>query len=701
MNVELLESRISPAAVATFTEGDGDMVKVSSSKGTVADLEVATHAAGGQLTLLDLTSATWGQEFNGANLTITVSKVGAAGDGTVNVGFINGTGIDLGAVSVEGDLGKIVAGTNSAKVAAVKSLSAHSLGKQDTNTGAPDLQNVLNGSLGALKVSGDVKRAVVSATAIGPVTIGGTLFSGEITTTTGGMGMVKIGGDILGGLQTTTGAIAAHGDVAGVTVGGSLIGSSGFTSGVIFSSAGAMGPVHIGGDIIGGTATFTGRVFGFTKLGNVAVGGSVIGAGFNNSGMIHSNGDIGAVNIGGDLRAGAADETGKIDAGQGGIPGKIASITIGGDLLGNGKENTFVDSQMLHHDGQIFGAGKVGAVKIVGGVLGGAGDFSGAITLRVQVASLSVGGDVTGAAGPASGEIQLANTGSVAIGGSLKGGSGASSGRLGVSKGTSVAIGGDVVGGSSNFSGQLQATVTVVKIGGSLRGGTETFAGNVTVGDAKSLSIGGDVDGGTKMEAGAIGGGSIGLITIGGSLTAGNADGGWIEFGGAIGSLKIGGNVSGSGSGIERISADGNFGSVTIGGTVTNTQIIAGDFAGTRVDLQIGAVKVGGDWIQSNLINGAQNLGANDAVGGSGADADNVNFGDAHDSLTNGGGAAAIIAKIASITIGGQVVGGGNHFGFVAEQIGSVKVGGVTIPLTVGAHNDNRDLGAGVTIHEL
>ena len=242
MNIEPLESRIVPAAIAMFTDVDGDMVKVTASKGTSTDLQTATHVTAGQLTLLDLTSASWDDEFKGTNITITVTEVGAAGDGTVNVGFINGTGIDLGAVSVAGDLGKIVAGTGG-KTAAIKSLSAHSLGKQGLNTGAPNLESDINGALGALKVSGDVQDAFVAVSkgAIGSIAIGGSLIGGtahtggNITALDSGIGKVTIGGDILGGVDTTSGAIAAKGNIAGVTVSGSLIGGGGFTSGVIFS----------------------------------------------------------------------------------------------------------------------------------------------------------------------------------------------------------------------------------------------------------------------------------------------------------------------------------------------------------------------------------------------------------------------------------------------------------------------------------
>jgi hypothetical protein len=52
----------------------------------------------------------------------------------------------------------------------------------------------------------------------------------------------------------------------------------------------------------------------------------------------------------------------------------------------------------------------------------------------------------------------------------------------------------------------------------------------------------------------------------------------------------------------------------------------------------------------------------------------------------------ALIARIASITIKGNVIGtldAADNFGFVAQQIDKVKFGGRTISLTAGPSNDN------------
>ena len=134
----------------------------------------------------------------------------------------------------------------------------------------------------------------------------------------------------------------------------------------------------------------------------------------------------------------------------------------------------------------------------------------------------------------------------------------------------------------------------------------------------------------------------------------------------------------------------------------TNSTIVAGN--DNSPDAEIGKVPVGRRLDGSSLVVGVQNLGADDLVGGTGANADNVNFGDSHD-VKSTKGSAAIVASIASIVIGGTVNGSanaGDHFGFVAEQIGSFTVAGFLIPLSKTA-KDNLVIGntGDLTIHEL
>ena len=123
----------------------------------------------------------------------------------------------------------------------------------------------------------------------------------------------------------------------------------------------------------------------------------------------------------------------------------------------------------------------------------------------------------------------------------------------------------------------------------------------------------------------------------------------------------------------------------------------------TRVnaDAQIGPVNITGDWIASNIVAGAVNLGVDNLPGGVGLAADNVNFGDTHDFLMSGmvKNDSLVFSRIASLTIGGQVmgtIGFTDHFGIVAENIGAVRIGGTLLGLAIGKSND--DLPVGITL---
>jgi len=188
--------------------------------------------------------------------------------------------------------------------------------------------------------------------------------------------------------------------------------------------------------------------------------------------------------------------------------------------------------------------------------------------------------------------------------------------------------------------------------------------------------------------------GDIGSIKI-----TGDALGGAIRSDGRIGALKISGDLTASAENAAMISARGTLapanaakavaiGTVSIGGSVDHAQILAGyDLGGAAVnaDANIGAVRVGQDWIASNLIAGAT----------SGADGF---FGNDDDELIADGN--AIVATIASIAISGVSTGregGADHFGFVAEEIAAFNARGVKLTLAAGPRNDLDGVAVGAS----
>jgi hypothetical protein len=830
-SIEPLEGRITPATLinpgtVSFTDVDGDTVLVKTTRGTFdlsTDFGFASVGEGEQLQLLNLSAS----EFSGATITVIATGRGPQGDGLVNVGFINSSGISLTSVTVEGDLGKITVGAAGGEDE-LRFLRVRSMGLYGTATQAPggDLVSNFIGDLGKLNVTGDIRGARIFVSGeIGALTIGGSLIGSDTIdaingaiTSAGNMGPVKIGGDIIGGAFGPSGLIDSQGKIKSVMVGGSVIGGADNVSGVIRSSL-DMGPVRVGRDLIGGAGTSSGHIIsntkiasvtiggsiiggsgtnsativsdgelgpvkvgmnvaglgpasaqitGVTKVGDVTIGGSLIGSSTTNSGRIFSDGDIGMVVIGVNVVGGSGDETGKIHA-----SGSIAGVRIGGSLFGGEGDYDTITINSITHEGQIFAGSSLGAVKLGSNLLGGDGDFSGSIIGLDGIAKLTIGGsliggdgllsarvetegalglvrinhDLHGGTGPGAGSLSATDGGrGVTIGGSLAGNSGQGSGSVtgGLDVFAFVKIGHDLTGGTGQSSG-LISNVRNVTIGGSVIGGTGSFSGAISsvAEDIESLRIGQDLIGGSiaGTDATLEGSGYIGSlrginkILIGGSIIAGtdgssvgsltrNAS---IRAAEGIGMLVVKGGLIGNtgteGDGRVIIAADrfhflddtANvvIGKVHIGGRVEFAQIFAGYDSGLgpqNADAQIGSIVVGGDWIASSVVAGAVNLGEDDAPGGTGADADNVNFGDEHDfKITEGDDSSAILSRIGSIRIAGEIFGTpaalseSDVFGFVAEQIGAVKIGARSLDLQPGAGNDGIIVGfkAATVVHEI
>ena len=251
-----------------------------------------------------------------------------------------------------------------------------------------------------------------------------------------------------------------------------------------------------------------------------------------------------------------------------------------------------------------------------------------------------------------------------------------------------------------------------VTIGGSLKRGTGSFSGSIRPAlELTTLTITGDIIGGSASGAanltntGSVRAMRIGTLTLGGSLIAGTDSttgdfffNGAISFPDDIASATIKGSIIRNGTNRALISAWGQaapvgttdlaIGKLTVNGRVEYGTIVAGDggaFGRPNADAQIGLVVVGHDWIASDLVACA-------TAGGDGK------FGTGDDTKISGAGTkdvANVFSKITSTVIGGQVLGtvaGADHFGFVAENIGSFKVkGGITtFPRIAGNGNDDR-----------
>ncbi|MDB6149419.1 MAG: hypothetical protein JWQ44_867 [Chthoniobacter sp.] len=727
--IEPLEARIAPAAVVTYTDIDGDIVRITASTGPLDmnDLTLSGGAAGA-LRSLDLTAA----GFQGANVTFTVTKA-PTGDGLAHVGRINAVGVDLGNVTVKGDLAVIDCGDATITTPGLKTLWVRSMGSFGlaTQGGGGDLQSDIRGALGALKVNGDIIHAFVNVPegGIGAITVGGSLVggatpkSGAVISNGGDVGPVKIGGDVTGGAGAFSGVIQATGGKMGnVTVGGSLRGGSETASGLI-SSFREMGAVKIGHDVLGGLGLQSGAILANGNILNVTIDGSLLSASSDagaNSASISSGGDLGPVKIGHDVKGGRGNNSGQITANA-----SIASVLIGGSLAGGQGINS----------GTIFAYEKVGPVQIALDVVGSFGDRSGSIFSQLaSVTSVAIGGSMLSAFGligsgnTAALITSATGTGPVKIGGDFIVGE--------ISAGPTSSISSVTIGGSLIY-GIIESKVNIgaVKIGHDLRGGGIAAGGNVA-----SVSIGGSLVGATNVLSRGIGkdlplssivvGGTLGPVSIGGDMRGGNSsDSAYIEAGRIL-NVAIGGSIV---SGIDENSATdlvhnasirawhdvgaitvrgslvGNVSpegvspviisglgqdpaatritttdlairSVTVGGRVELAMVLAGftpdeaGSAGTNGNASVGSVRVAGDWIGSSV-----SAGVRDAAGDGFANVDDYVISDSTD---------AIVARIASIAIGGAVIGSSNpavFSGFTAQQVGLLKIGAYLAPLTTGS----------------
>ena len=668
--------------------------------------------------------------------------IGGSLIGSTVVGPVRGEIIssgDMGPVRIGGNLiGGVENGGNI--TAAFGRLASVTIGGSVMGGSGANSATIFGGaSLGPVRIGGDfiggagIGSAKIS-TAMGniqSVTIGGSVLGAGMSSagisSAGALGPVIIGGNLFG-LDTRSAWIEAETDIASVTIGGSLVGGTGENSGLILARNN-IGAVKIGRDLKAGTGDFSGRIDANVRLESLRIGGSILGneasqnldavTGLDHDGQVFAGLSIGTVSVGGDVVGGSGTFSGAIHVGfSNNAIYSIDRVTIGGSLRGGAGRNS----------GSLLSAGQMGPVSIGGSIYGGGNTSSGTVSANGgDLGNVTIGGSlVGGTGGPLAGALfSRGNMGAVSIGGDLLGGTSDRAGYIS-SFGTlaRVTIGGSLVGGTGAASGGISANgaIGVVSIahdflGGSIPGqsGSLFSAGSITSLDRiGSVFVGGSIISGTDASAG-------GDLSRNASIRAGADIGSLTVRGGIIGSISAGGDspviISAVGRATPGATTDFAFGSITVGGRVEWARFLAGYdlvLAPVNADAQIGPVKVGADWIASSLVAGATNPGNDGLAGGTGLAADNVHFGNFLDAKMTVGDTPGILSRIASVTIGGQVFGspqairGGDSFGFVAQEIGALKIAGQSFTLQPGQQNDGfpiarrlDGIGSDTTLHEI
>ena len=364
--------------IAKWRDVDGDIVTLTATKAVLDAgdfvFEPRGILGGEQLVALHL-----GDDFArhvGLSFVAKRNPAFASADGFVNVGLIDANGLDLGIVTIDGDIGRILAGDADATTASIKSLTAQSLGVFGTSTQDADgsTVSVFTGKAKSIAIAGFVSGSLV-------------FDGGEGTPALGTAGSITIGGDLLGGAAKYSGSIVASGSIGSVTIGGTLRGGS--TGGTGIFSGGSIGALSIGA-VLGDSAGFPVVIAaqGFTNptaatalaIGSLTVAGTVqnadIRAGFSIFGVAVSHSvAIGKVKVKGDwIASGIAagvepgndgyfgDALDTIIAGGNEIASSIAKIVIRGKLFGT-------PDAVSPQDHFAFTASKIGVFKLAGALI--------------------------------------------------------------------------------------------------------------------------------------------------------------------------------------------------------------------------------------------------------------------------------------------------------------------------------------------
>ena len=381
----------------TFSSTDGDAVSVKLTKGSLdaTDVLLTPNAAltGADLQLLDFHGD---QAFNGTKIKITAKHTATGGDGFFDLGNIDATGINLGAVTIPGDLGHISAGHGNSTGFALASLTVHSLGVRASfaQSAGGSLESDLVGKVGPIKISGDVDEASIRVT-------------GGASPALGSIASVSIGGDLVGGDQAFSGAITASGKIGSVSIKGTMFGGLGQYSGSILTSDGASIGSVSAGSIVGGSSDFEG-IFSDGQLGPVKIKGGINGTensrvtisatGLLNPGPHKSPLAIASINVGGavhftDFLAGYATDGTGVNADV-----QIGAVTIGGDWIAtNLVAGVLADGGGFGTPGDTLIPGgnattsKIAAVIIKGQALGQANSFENFGIVAQQLRSVKIG----------------------------------------------------------------------------------------------------------------------------------------------------------------------------------------------------------------------------------------------------------------------------------------------------------------------
>jgi hypothetical protein len=285
---------------ATFTDVDGDIVTVKTTKGTLDATNFGMSRASGAVTggaafnTLDLNSA----EFAKANITITAKRGRLGGDGLVNLGFLDATGIALGKVCVDGDLQRVDA-------ANVGALTVYSMGQFAAGVWEMDeLTSNFTGKLGALTIKTDASRVAIAAETIGAIKAGN--LEGVKIVASGVLNPAKAANALAIKSIAISGSVKFSDILAGYNAAGEPVNAD-----VQIGKVAVKGQ-WIASDLIAGATAGADEIFGTADDARIAGGGAIVSK-------------LASITIGG-AAFGTVDEA---DDGFGFVAEELGKISIG------------------------------------------------------------------------------------------------------------------------------------------------------------------------------------------------------------------------------------------------------------------------------------------------------------------------------------------------------------------------------------
>ncbi len=265
---------------ATFRDVDGDLVTISTTAGTFiqSNFSLVSEGLGARLLAIFITD---NSSFAGADLSLKAKRSALGGDGFTSLSILDAQGIDLGRVTIDGDLSSIYVGDSNTSTPGLLGLNVVSMGEFD---GGATIHVI--GALNALKVRTDLTSTGITVLGgpnakLGPVKVAGSITAGDIEVD-GSIASITVAGNILGtnlsaggsiGSFTTTAVPGKFRATGGIVVKGSVISSD-------FGIAGDLANLRVSGEFQDTLVTVRGDLAPVDLLtaqtiGNLAIGGRV------------------------------------------------------------------------------------------------------------------------------------------------------------------------------------------------------------------------------------------------------------------------------------------------------------------------------------------------------------------------------------------------------------------------------------------